>query len=93
MTQTRLRIVICTEDQDATSQGIHLHQPDAWALTDAVERAERDGFNRIYAHYPTLRQGKVYKIHADALAALFELAREHSIKVITIDPTSLGDGD
>jgi hypothetical protein len=81
-----IRILICTEDQFKARQGIHLMQPDTWYLEDAINVAERDLFEVIYAHYPS--KGRQFKIGTDALATLFRIAQTRGIPVDVADPAA-----
>jgi len=65
------RILICGIDQFRNNQGIHLLTPDDWYLNDALDVAERDGFQVIYAHFDT--DGLQFRISCDSLSALLRI--------------------
>lgn len=66
----KLQVIICSQNQFKTKQGIPLNNPDHWYLVDAFQTAKRDGFKMIYCHYKTVGAAR-YVLPYDVLGALF----------------------
>jgi len=81
-----MKFIICTEDQYQSVQGIHLTSPALWHLNDAIQIADRDGFERIYIHAEL--KGLMYALHEDVLQKLFTLSGADDVQVEVIHPTS-----
>jgi hypothetical protein len=78
-----VRITVCAEDQYRAAQGIHMRQPDVWYVNDALQQADRDGFEAIYFHYKA--NGSLYRIPFDVLALLMDLSGDQA-DVHFVDP-------
>lgn len=79
-----MKIFICDMESFLDKQGIHLRDADSYYLNDAMNTAERDGFESIYLH--TSRSGLMYKLSQDVLLDLFRLNLESDIEVIPLHP-------
>lgn len=82
-----MRFIICTENQFKTEQGIHLMNPDTWYVNDAVQTADRDGFETIYLHYPCKGTAN-YIIPHDVLQLLFTELQGTFVDVHFVHPAS-----
>lgn len=85
--ETKLAITICTHEQYADVQGIHLNQPDLWYLRNAIQDSAKDGFKTIFAHYKTV--GLNYKIPSEVLNELVEIAKRKGMLVSFTHPASI----
>ena len=79
-----ITIYVCATEALKSHQGIHLIDPDEWYLNNAIQDAERDGFSVIFVHAKS--KGLSFKLNADILNRLFELASMDGIRVETVNP-------
>lgn len=81
-----MKVIICTNDQYKSVQGVHLRSPDLYYLNAAIQVADRDGFECIYIHAEL--HGLQYEINPDVLQELFKLTGIEKVQVEVVHPAS-----
>lgn len=77
MQNVTIRLIVCGTEQNKSLQGIHLKQPDMWYLNDAIDTAQKDGFETIFLHYKS--KSSNYMIPAGILQKLLNLSFDPEI--------------